>query len=83
MTQPPRETGRRGGLSVSAHIQNANQIVNVIAGPIPELLGACFINDTWEHDNSFWRMLSQNYLYVSTENTVYPGTTTYEYYLWN
>ena len=65
------------------HIQNVNQIANVTVGPILELLGACFIDDMWEHDNIFQGMLSWNYLYVSKENTVYPGTTAYEYYMWN
>ena len=61
---PVRETGRRGGPLVLAHIQNANQIANETVGPIPKLLRACFIDNMWECDNSFQGMLSRNYLYV-------------------
>ena len=79
----PREKGKKGGPSVPGHVQDANRLANTSVGAIPALLGACLIEGEWERDNSFRGMLSRNYLYVASENTVYPGAAAYEYYLWN
>ena len=74
--------GKKEGPSIPQSIQDDNWSTNVNAGSIPELVGARLINGEWECDNSFWGMLSQNFLYDKEENTVYPGVLAYEHHIW-
>jgi len=75
--------GKKGGPSVPQGVQDANSIVNTSAGPIPELVGARFLNGEWERDNSFWGMLSRNYWYDAQDNVVYPGALTHKVFVWD
>lgn len=59
--EPKKTRGKKGGPSVSGHVQNANRVANMTMGPIPALLGAHFIDGEWERDNSFWEMLPWNF----------------------
>ena len=82
-SEPKRTKGKKGGPSVPGHIQDANRMANTTVGPIPALLGARFIDGTWERDNSFRGMLPRNFLYDAPTNTVYPGALAYEFYVWD
>jgi len=75
--------GKRGGPVVSQQQNNANQILNITPGPVPELVGAHLIEGRWERDNSFRGMLPWDFLYIEADNQVYPGALTYEYYIWD
>ena len=56
---------------------------NVYPGPVPKLVGICFIKEWWKWDNSFWGMLPWDLLYVKSENRVYPDALAYKYYAWD
>ena len=76
------EKEKKRDSSIPQSIQDNNQSANVNAGPISELVGAHLINGEWEHDNSFWGMLSRNFLYDKEENTVYSDALAYEHHVW-
>jgi len=75
--------GKKGGPSVPQGMQDANSIANTSAGPIPELVGARFLNGEWERNNSFQGMLSRNYWYDAWDNAVYSGALAHEVFMWD
>ena len=55
----------------------------VTAEPVFELVGTCFHDGQCEQDNSFQGVLSWDFLYIESENSVYSCPLALKYVTWN
>ena len=62
--------------------QEANRCANLQQGRIPDLVGVVQVGSSWERDNRFQGMLSQNLYYHASKNAVYPAHTGRRMYEW-
>ena len=62
--------------------QEVNRHANLQQGQIPDLVGVVQVGNSWERDNRFQGMLSQNLYYHASENTVYPAHAGRRMYEW-